>query len=112
MAYSSSTLDRQYNSAAPGRLHGDMTKVLNCRSDEAMAPGLFGIRSGGSNEFPLVKKAITANLTAKVVGATFGGVTTGDVITGILKFRGKVISLTDDGFTAERNADGSPLSEE
>ena len=26
--------------------------------------------------------------------------------------RGKVISLTDDGFTAERNADGSPLSEE
>ena len=93
MAYSDTTLSRQYNSAAPGRLHGDLTRVLNCRSDEAMAPGLFGIRSGGSNEFPLVKKAITANLTAKVVGATFAGVTTGDVITGILKFRGKVISL-------------------
>lgn len=93
MAYSDSTFARQFNSASPGRLHGDQSKVLNCRSDEAMTPGLFGIRSGGSNEFPLVKKAVAANLTAKVVGATFAGLTTGDVITGILKFRGKTISL-------------------
>lgn len=93
MAYSDSTFQRSFNSASPGRLHGDLSRVLNCRSDEAMTPGLFGIRSGGSNEFPLVKKAVAANLTAKVIGATFAGLTTGDVITGILRFRGRVISL-------------------
>lgn len=93
MAYSSATLDRQYNSAYPGRLHGDQTRVLNCRSDEAMAPGLIGIRSGGSNEFPLVKKAIAANLTAKRMDATFASLASGDVITGTIRFRGRVISL-------------------
>jgi hypothetical protein len=93
MAYSDTTFQRSFNSASPGRLHGDLTRVLNCRSDEAMTPGLFGIRSGGSNEFPLVKKAVAANLTAKVVGATFAGLTTGDVITGTLKFRGRTIDL-------------------
>lgn len=93
MAYSDSTLSRQYNSASPGRLHGDLTRVLNCRSDEAMAPGLFGIRSGGSNEFPLVKKAVAANLTAKRMDATFASLASGDVITGTLRFRGRQITL-------------------
>lgn len=93
MAYSDSTLSRQYNSASPGRLHGDLTRVLNCRSDEALTPGLIGIRSGGSNEFPLVKKAVVANLTAKRMDATFASLASGDVITGTLRFRGRQITL-------------------
>lgn len=93
MAYSDSTFQRSFNSASPGRLHGDLSRVLNCRSDEAMTPGLFGIRSGGSNEFPLVKKAVAANLTAKRMDATFASLAPGDVITGTLRFRGRQITL-------------------
>lgn len=93
--FTDTTLNRQNVSALAGRLYED-SEVVRCIADEAMTPGLLVIRTGAIGTEPIVSAALTANLpTAQVTTATFSGVTTGDVVQGVVNHRGKTFTVAE-----------------
>lgn len=85
--YDDSTNPRSFHSSFPGWA-GKGSRCIPALAGEAMAPGRFCVRSGGSGTRPTIKAALLANLPAvKVITATFAAVDAGDIVSGIVTYR-------------------------